>query len=144
MAPEKAPEPARGESQAAGLKVARMNIPNIIAQSKYAVERAVRTAHAMPGDRIVYAYVPAEHLVDALDIDKIDVKAHPSGVYLWVEYYPEDTRTPWRLGVYWIDERSSEDPEYFSWWDRCEMMWRLLDDVEYFTSEPKPLGRWIK
>ena len=124
-------------STGTGLKVGRMTIPDIITQAKYAVERAVRTADAMPFERIAYAYIPADRL-GVLD-EVVDVEAHPQGAYLWVEYYPEDTRTPWRLGVYWPDERASEDPEYFPVIDKCEMMWRMLDDAEFFLNEPKPL-----
>ena len=135
-APVKGPEPAGAESAGAGLKA---TIWSIITQAKYKTERAVSTASAMPFEKIAYAHVPADRL-GALDIDEvIDVEAHPQGAYLWVQYDPEDTRTPWRLGVYWPDERASEDPEYFPVIDKCEMMWRMLDDAEFFLNEPKPL-----
>ncbi len=109
------------------------------ADIKNHVHRTMEIARAFPNERITYAYIPADSL-DALNIegDMEEVKAtHPSGVYLWVEYYPDDARMPWRLGVYWIDERTSEDPIEYP--NMYEVMWRMLDDAEYFTSEPKPL-----
>ncbi len=121
------------------LKVGKMTIPGIITQAKYAVEHAIQVAEALPGDKIMYAYVPRERITDALNIDDDEVKevkrTHPHGAYLWVEYYPSDAHTPWRLGVYWPDELYSEDPVVYQ--NKYEVMWRMLDDVEFFI-EPRP------